>query len=149
MEAVILIGVPAAGKSTFFKQKFADTHVRINGDMLRNRGLEWDILKACLRHGHPFVVDKMNFSFKHRGPYLEAALRAGFLRVGYLLDCSRSDALRRNKNEDRKEKNLPEAAIHNAFSHLDWPCYHEGFDRIHYVTMDEKRNRFNIGPWKG
>jgi predicted kinase len=37
VEAVILIGIQGSGKSTFFKEKFADTRVRINLDMLRTK----------------------------------------------------------------------------------------------------------------
>ena len=34
VDAVILMGIPGAGKSNFFKARFVDTHVRINRDML-------------------------------------------------------------------------------------------------------------------
>jgi hypothetical protein len=34
MEAVILTGIQAAGKSTFYQERFSGTHVRINLDML-------------------------------------------------------------------------------------------------------------------
>jgi predicted kinase len=30
MEAVILVGIQASGKSTFYAQRFFDTHVRIS-----------------------------------------------------------------------------------------------------------------------
>ena len=33
MEAVIFIGIQASGKSTFFKERFFNTHVRINLEM--------------------------------------------------------------------------------------------------------------------
>jgi hypothetical protein len=29
MEAVLFIGIQAAGKSTFYRQRFADTHIRL------------------------------------------------------------------------------------------------------------------------
>ena len=40
MEAVILIGIQGAGKSTFYKDRFFNTHVRINLDMLKTRHRE-------------------------------------------------------------------------------------------------------------
>jgi len=35
MEMVLFIGIPATGKSTFYKERFFRTHVRVNRDMLR------------------------------------------------------------------------------------------------------------------
>jgi len=35
MEAVIFTGIQAVGKSTFYKEHFFTTHVRINLDMLK------------------------------------------------------------------------------------------------------------------
>ena len=40
MEAVILIGIQGSGKSTFYRERFFDTHVRINLDMLKTRQRE-------------------------------------------------------------------------------------------------------------
>ncbi|HWE94100.1 MAG TPA: hypothetical protein VG269_09070 [Tepidisphaeraceae bacterium] len=37
MEAVIFCGVQGSGKSTFFRERFFDTHLRLNLDMLRTR----------------------------------------------------------------------------------------------------------------
>jgi len=147
MKAIIFIGIPATGKSTWFHRKFADTHVRINGDMLGNRGLEHDIIDACLRHGQQFVVDKMNFTKGHRRPYLEKAKRAGFLRVGYYFQSVKADAIRRNQNENRREKDLPDVAIHNAASKLELPTFEEGFDQLFYVSLDEKTYTFKVRPW--
>jgi hypothetical protein len=36
MEAIILIGIQGAAKSTFYRDRFFDTHVRINLDMLKS-----------------------------------------------------------------------------------------------------------------
>ena len=40
MELILLIGIQASGKSTFFKRRYCDTHVRINLDMLKTRHRE-------------------------------------------------------------------------------------------------------------
>jgi predicted kinase len=37
MQLVILIGIQGSGKSSFFKERFVDTHIRINLDMLKTR----------------------------------------------------------------------------------------------------------------
>jgi predicted kinase len=40
MEAVILIGIQGSGKSTFCRERFFNTHIRINLDMLKTRHRE-------------------------------------------------------------------------------------------------------------
>ena len=54
MEAVILIGIQASGKSSFYKERFFDTHVRINLDMLKTKHRQRVLLDACLA-GKPAV----------------------------------------------------------------------------------------------
>ena len=146
-DAVILIGIPASGKSTFYKQGYVDTHLRINGDMLGNRGLERDLIMACHKHGQSYIVDKMNFTWGHRVPYLAEAKLAGFRRVGFYFQSIKVDCLARNRNPDRAEKNLPDVAIHNAASKLELPRYEEGFDALYYVkiTCD---GGFQVTPWE-
>ena len=56
MEAVIFVGIQASGKSTFYKERFFDTHVRLNLDMLRTRHREKLLLRACLEGKQPFVL---------------------------------------------------------------------------------------------
>ncbi len=46
MELLLFIGGQASGKSTFYHQRFRDTHLRINLDMLRTRHREAILLKA-------------------------------------------------------------------------------------------------------
>jgi len=60
MEAVILIGIQASGKSSFYKERFFDTHVRINLDMLKTKHRQRVLLDACLAGKQPFVVDNTN-----------------------------------------------------------------------------------------
>ncbi len=57
MQAIIFIGIQASGKSSFYKEQFFKTHIRINLDMLRTRHREDILLRACLEAKQPFVVD--------------------------------------------------------------------------------------------
>src|SRR5450432_1425072 len=86
MEAIIFIGIQGAGKSTFFKERFFDTHVRINLDMLRTRGREETLMNACLRSGQPFVVDNTNPLPADRSRYVGPARVAGFRTVAYFFN---------------------------------------------------------------
>ena len=48
MEAILFIGIQAVGKSTFYKERFFATHVRIRLDMFKTRQREQLILQACI-----------------------------------------------------------------------------------------------------
>ena len=58
MTAIILIGIPASGKSTFYQPRFFFTHVRISLDMLKTRHRERLLVEACFTARQPFVVEE-------------------------------------------------------------------------------------------
>src|SRR5215510_15125912 len=96
MEAVIFIGIQGAGKSTFYKERFFDTHVRINLDMLKTRHREQLLLKACIEAKQPFVVDNTNVTREQRAKYITAAKPAQFKITGYYFNTDIEDAIKRN-----------------------------------------------------
>jgi len=57
VEAVILIGIQGSGKSTLYRERFFDTHVRISLDLLKTRGREREFTETCRRRGQRFVID--------------------------------------------------------------------------------------------
>ncbi len=62
MESILFIGIQATGKSTFFREQFFATHVRINLDMLKTHNRERILLAACLEAKQPFVIDNTNLT---------------------------------------------------------------------------------------
>ena len=60
MELVVFAGLQGSGKSDFYINRFADTHLRINLDMLRTRRRENSILEASLKVGQRVVIDNTN-----------------------------------------------------------------------------------------
>src|SRR5438477_4916777 len=98
MEAVILVGIPGSGKSTFFRERFFDTHVRINLDMLRNRERERILIAACLQARQPFVVDNTNVQLEERARYIVPSKAAGFRVIGYYFPTELRAAIARNKS---------------------------------------------------
>ncbi|HZH33226.1 MAG TPA: AAA family ATPase [Pyrinomonadaceae bacterium] len=136
MEAVIFIGIQGAGKSTFFKQKFADTHVRINRDMLKTKHREKLLLAACLEGKQPFVIDKTNATREERAVYIEAAKTRGFRVVGYYFGSSFKEALARNNQREGKAI-VPEKALLGFLGKLKKPSFAEGFDELFYVRINE------------
>ena len=60
MECVIFVGIQGSGKSAFFKARFADTHVRVNRDMLKTQNRQRRFFELCLETGQPYVIDNTN-----------------------------------------------------------------------------------------
>jgi predicted kinase len=142
MEAVIFVGVQAAGKSTFYRERFVDTHVRINLDMLRTRHREKLLLEACLEAGQSFVIDNTNPTATDRARYIVPARERGFRTVAYFFDAELRDALRRNQQRLGAKK-IPVPAVVGTFRKLQPPTLAEGFDYIYAVRVVEG-NGFNV-----
>ena len=146
MEAVIFIGVQASGKSTFFKQIFYETHIRINLDMLRTKRREELLVAACLEAKQKFVIDKTNVMAGDREKYILQAKSHKFSVVGYYFRSNLKDALRRNEQREGRAK-IDERGVIVTYARLKLPTYSEGFDKLFYVWINEN-DEFVIEEWK-
>jgi len=145
LEAVILIGIQGVGKTTFYRERFFDTHARISLDVLKTRNRERAFLQTCLSTGQAFVVDNTNVRAAERAMYIEAARHAGFRVSGYFFDTPVREALRRNRQRAGKAK-IPVPGVLGTFKRLERPTPAEGFDELFVVSRDE-RDRFVIAAW--
>lgn len=145
METVIYIGIQATGKSTFYKDNFFRTHIRINLDMLKTRHREKLLFETCLQMKQSFVIDNTNPTRNDRSRYISLAKNSGFHITGYYFRSDISSALRRNNKRFVSER-IPEKGIKGTYSRLQLPSYDEGFDELYYVTIVEE-NKFKIMKW--
>lgn len=149
MECVILIGLPAAGKSTFFRERFAGTHDHVSKDLLRNnrrpQRRQEQLIAESLAAGRSVVVDNTNPSAGVRASLIQVARTYGAEVVGYFFLSDARDALRRNRTRKGRER-VPDVAIFTVRKHLQPPTPGEGFDRLYAVTMIEAERRFNVEP---
>lgn len=141
-EAAIFVGIQGAGKSTFYRERFFATHVRINLDMLRTRRREQLLLQACLEAGQSFVVDNTNPAAADRARYVGPARERGFQVVAYFFDVELRDAMRRNKSRNPAQR-IPAPAVAGTFRKLQPPTLEEGFHRIFTVRLKED-NQFAV-----
>ena len=146
MDAVIFIGIQASGKSTFFRERFFHTHVRINLDMLNTRHREELLLKACLEGGQSFVIDNTNCTRMDRNRYIPLAKDAGFRIVGYYFNSSIGDCKRRNAQRPA-EQVVPERGLLGTHGKLELPAKEEGFDELYYVRIGAD-NLFVVEEWR-
>lgn len=145
MEAILFTGIQATGKSTFYKQNFVDTHIRINLDMLRTRHREAIILQACLDAKQSFVVDNTNPTLANRQKYIGLAKPLGFTIIGYYFQSRVKEAIARNNLRTGKAC-IPEKGILATRGRLEIPNYTEGFDHLYYVTLAENQS-FVVKEW--
>jgi predicted kinase len=146
MEVVIFMGLQATGKSTFYKDNFFKTHIRINLDMLKTRNRESILLEACIKAKQPFVVDNTNPTVIDRKKYIDIAKAAQFKIVGYYFKSDISSAILRNDKREGKEF-VPLSGIKSTYAKLELPDKIEGFDELYYVSINEE-NRFIVEEWK-
>jgi len=145
MNGIILIGLQASGKSSFFLSQFYKTHLKLSMDMLKTRHREKILFNACLESKQPVVVDNTNPTVKDRQRYINAFKEHQFEVVGYYFESSIEDCLKRNALRTGKER-IPDVGLKGTYNKLELPSYSEGFDNLYYVTMDE--DGFKISDWK-
>lgn len=146
MEAVLLIGIQGSGKSTFYRERFFDTHVRINLDMLRTRRRERLLLEACIAGGQRFVVDNTCVTPEERARYVAPARAAGFRVEGWFFEPDPAAAARRNALRDERWR-VPPAGLFGTLERLRRPTWDEGFDVLHRVRTLEGAG-FAVEPWE-
>ena len=145
MEAIILIGLQASGKSTFYKEKFFNTHLRISNDLLKTKNREKLLMKYCKETKISFVIDNTNISKEVRRKYIEFSKNIGISIIGYYFRSNIQQSLEWNSRRPAKEC-IPKAGILGTYKKLEIPSPEEGFNKLHYV--DIINGNFVIQEWK-
>ena len=138
-ELVILIGFPGAGKTSFYRARFASTHVHVSKDLMRNRRdrqhRQLVLIDEALAAGRSVVVDNVNVTAADRTALIEAGRRRGATIIGYVFAASVAECARRNRDRVGRER-VPEVAICTAAKRYQRPTRAEGFDRLEQVRVD-------------
>jgi len=146
MQVILLIGIQATGKSTFFKERFVDTHIRINLDMLNTRNREAKLYATCLEIGQSVVIDNTNVTREVRARFIEPAKEASAKIIGYYFHSAVSESLPRNAQRSGGAR-IPDKGILATSARLELPDLSEGFDRLHYVRISEEKPGFDVKSW--
>jgi predicted kinase len=145
MELIMLIGIPGSGKSSFYKSKFFNSHLRVSLDLLKTRNRERRLLKYCFETSMPFVLDNTNVSVEDRKNYVEEAKAYKYVVKGYYFKSEMKECLERNEQRPEKER-VPKVGMFSKRKKLELPKLSEGFDELFYVEIIN--NEFEIKTWQ-
>jgi predicted kinase len=134
---VILIGLPGAGKSTFYRAHYPH-YQHISKDTFpphaRDKQARQDReLRAALAAGRSVAVDNTNVTPGDRAAILAIAREYGARVIAYYLEVSTREAVARNEGREGRAK-VPKVAIFTAAKRLSPPSALEGFDELHVVS---------------
>ena len=137
-ECVVLVGLPAAGKSTLARRRFPD-HEIVSKDAYppsaRNKQARQDAqLRAALAAGRSVVVDNTNATPADRAAIIAIARALGASVTGIFIDVSPRVAIARNEQRTGRAK-VPKVAIFTCAKRLVPPIASEGFDVLETVHV--------------
>lgn len=151
MELVVFMGLQGAGKSSFYRARFAETHVHVSKDLFsrnaRNKAArQREQIQAALSAGRSVVVDNTNPTRAERTELLELAQHHGAVALGYYFQSVLVDCLARNARRPDQSR-VPSVGLFATSKRLELPSYDEGYAALHYVRLIEPEG-FEVSPWK-
>ncbi len=137
LELIILIGLPGAGKSTYFRAHFASTHAHVSKDLMPNARRRDDRqerdIEAALTAGKSVVVDNTNPSRDVRAPLIALGRRHGARIVAVYFETDVRTAIMRNRQREGRAR-VPDVAIFATRKKLVPPTLEEGFDEVRVIA---------------
>ena len=134
------MGLQASGKSTFFHERFAQTHQHVSKDHFqhnRNKNRRQEHLpRAALSAGRCVVVDNTNPTLEDRRALIGLGGEYGARIVGYFFDAGVRECIRRNEIREGKAR-VPDVAIYATAKKLVAPSIEEGFDELLRVRLND------------
>lgn len=140
---ILLVGLPGSGKSTYYKEHFFNTHLRISNDLLRTKNRSARLLDFCFETKMSFVVDNTNTTKEVRNRFIQAcdvtALKQNepIKKICYFFNCDSKICLERNEKRTGKDR-VPKQAIFFKAREFEVPSLEEGFDELNIVDLNGK-----------
>ncbi|WP_426736236.1 AAA family ATPase [Myxococcus faecalis] len=150
MELILFIGLQASGKSRFFRERFADTHVLVSKDLWpharRKEARQRRLVTEALVAGRSVVVDNTHPDCEQRSPLIALGHELGARVVGFYFESRLEDCLARNARREGRAR-VPEVALYATVKRLCRPRREEGFDSLSHVRWATEGG-FIVEDWK-
>ncbi len=138
-EVAILVGLPGAGKTSFYRARLAGSHVHVSKDVLghgKDTGRrQLELVTQALGERRSVAVDNTNPRAQDRAPLIALARAAGARVVAYVLDTTPKESAARNRTRTGRER-VPNVAVFVTAKRLQPPTAAEGFDAVYRVRAE-------------
>jgi predicted kinase len=136
-ELIIFVGLQGSGKSTYYREHFAATHVHVSKDLMPNvrdkESRQRQQISQALMEGKPVVVDNTNPTPEVRAPLIELGRSLGARVIAIWMDTPVRTVIARNAAREGKAR-VPNPAIFATVKKFRPPELGEGFDEVRVVT---------------
>lgn len=136
---ILFVGLPGSGKSTFYKNHYFNSHLRISNDLLGTKNRTNKLLEFCRETNMSFVIDNTCTTTEVRKRYLDfcSTVKSPVKKICIYFDTSIETCIERNNLREGKDR-VPKTAILMKAKELEIPVLQEGFDELIVITGDEK-----------
>jgi predicted kinase len=139
VELIVFSGLQASGKTTFYRERFATTHVHISKDAWPNATKKEQrqrrLIDEYLHAGRSVVVDNTNPTPLEREPLIAIARTLGVPVTSYEFIVTVEEALRRNALREGRAR-VEDVGIYSVAKKLVRPTPAERFDRRFAVHLN-------------
>lgn len=136
-ELVIFVGIQASGKTTYYHENLAATHVHVSKDLMKSardkEAKQRAQISEALREGRSVVVDNTSPTLYERAPLIALGREHGARVIAYYFEAPVRMAVARNQQREGKAR-VPNVAIFATQKRLVPPTIEEGFDEVRVIA---------------